>query len=385
MPLKLHADKKGKIEIRSKVRIGSREDISKIYTPGVAEVSSAIAADKSKVYDYTIKSNTVAIVTDGSAVLGLGDIGPEAALPVMEGKAVLFKELGDIDAIPICLATKETGEIVSIVKNIAPAFGGINLEDISAPRCFEIEERLQGIGIPVFHDDQHGTAIVVLASILNSAKLAGKDMEDLKVVISGAGAAGTAIARLLLCLGIDRNICTSVKEIIITDSRGIIYDGRPDLFSNRYKQMMAGATNKDKVRGALADAMKDADVFIGVSAGNIVSKEMIKSMADKPIIFALANPIPEIMPADAIAAGAFIVGTGRSDYPNQINNALAFPGIFRGALDVRARQITDKMKIAAAHAIADSLKPSREKILPEIMDRNVPKRIADAVKKAYND
>lgn len=384
MPLKLHAEKKGKIEVVSKVSAKTREDLSKIYTPGVAEVSRAIAADKNRIYDLTMKQNTVAIVTDGTAVLGLGDIGPEAAMPVMEGKAVLFKELGGVDAFPICLNTKNPDEIVSIVKAISPGFGGVNLEDISAPRCFDIEERLQDIGIPVFHDDQHGTAIVVLAGLINAAKLAGKNIEDLKVVISGAGAAGTAITRLLLCIGIDRNICTSVKEIIVCDTRGAIYDGRPDLFSNRYKQMLAHATNHEKIKGTLADVIKGADAFIGVSAGNILTKEMIKSMAAKPIVFAMANPNPEIMPDVAKEAGAFIVGTGRSDYPNQINNALAFPGIFRGALDVRAKRITDKMKIAAAHALANTIEPSIDRLLPEVFNHDLPKNIAEAVKKAYS-
>jgi malate dehydrogenase (oxaloacetate-decarboxylating) len=309
----------------------------------------------------------------------LGNIGPEAAIPVMEGKCVLFKELAGIDAFPICLATQNEDEIVNIVKNISPVFGGINLEDISAPRCFSIEKKLQDIGIPVMHDDQHGTAIAILAALINSAKVAGKKIEDLHVVISGAGAAGTAVANLLLCMGIDKHICTSVKEIIICDSKGIIYEGRNDL--NEHKKELAKSTNRMGKKGTLKNALKGADVFIGVSTGNIVALEDINSMNSNPIVFAMANPIPEIHPDEA-AKAAFIVGSGRSDFKNQINNSLAFPGIFRGALDAGISRITEKMKIAAAHAIASSIKPARDNILPSTLDKKVAKKVAKAVMEA---
>ncbi|MEK6943258.1 MAG: NADP-dependent malic enzyme [Nanoarchaeota archaeon] len=374
--LDLHRLNKGKIEIKSKVRVKTRRDLSLIYTPGVAAVSKEIAKDREKAYEYTMKSNSIAVVTDGSAVLGLGNIGPEAALPVMEGKCVLFKELANIDAYPICLGTQDADEIVSIVKNISPGFGGINLEDISAPRCFSIEKKLQDIGIPVMHDDQHGTAIAILAALLNSAKVAKKNIEDLSVVISGAGAAGTSVAHLLLCLGMDKNICTSVKDITICDSKGIIYEGRKDL--NEHKKELAKSTNRTRKKGALKDALKGADVFIGVSAGNLVTLDDIKTMNKNPIVFAMANPVPEIYPDEA-SKSAFIVASGRSDFPNQINNSLVFPGIFRGALDARITSITDKMKIAAAHALANSIKPSRKKILPSTLDKSVAAKIAKAV------
>lgn len=377
----LHREKKGKLEIKSKVPINSKHDMTLAYTPGVAEVCREIAKNKEKVFEYTIKSNSVAVVSDGSAVLGLGDIGPEAGIPVMEGKAILFKEFANIDAFPICLNTKDPDEIVSIVKNISPVFGGINLEDISAPRCFDIEEKLQDIGIPVFHDDQHGTAIVVSAALMNASKVVGKDISSLKVVINGAGSAGMAVARLLLCMGIEEYLCTPVKEIILCDSVGTVYEGRPEM--NGCKTDMAKLTNKKRIRGSLSDAMKGADVFIGVSKGNLVTKEMVKTMANDPIVFAMANPVPEIMPGDAIAAGAAVVGTGRSDYPNQINNVLAFPGVFRGALDVRARQINKPMKIAAAHALAKCVEnPTRESILPSALDRSVARKVAEAVSRA---
>lgn len=379
--LNLHREKRGKLEIKSKVPVMTKDDLTLAYTPGVAEVCKEIAANKEKVFEYTIKSNSVAVVSDGSAVLGLGNIGPEAGIPVMEGKAILFKEFANIDAFPICLNTQDPDEIVSIVKNISPVFGGINLEDISAPRCFEIEEKLQDIGIPVFHDDQHGTAIVVSAALMNASKVVGKDISRLKVVINGAGSAGMAVARLLLCLGIDEYLCKPVGEIILCDSAGIIYNGRPGL--NGTKTEIARLTNKNKTKGTLADALKGADVFIGVSKGNLVTKEMVRSMAKYPIIFAMANPVPEILPSEALAGGAAVVGTGRSDYPNQINNVLAFPGVFRGALDVRARQINKPMKIAAAHALAKCVSnPTSENILPSALDRNVARKVAETVSKA---
>ncbi len=379
--LKLHREKKGKIEIRPKIIVRTKKDLSLVYTPGVAAASREIAGSRNKVFDYTMKGNSIAVLTDGSAVLGLGNIGPEAALPVMEGKALLFKELAGIDAFPVCVKTQEPDEIIRIAENIAPVFGGINLEDISAPRCFEIEERLQSIGIPVMHDDQHGTAITILAALINAAKAAGKRLEDLHVVISGAGAAGTATARLLLCLGYDKKICTSVREIIVCDSRGIISRTGKDL--NKHKMMLAESTNPAGISGSLSDAVKGADVFIGLSAGNILNRDMIRSMAEKPIIFAMANPVPEIMPDVAKEAGAFVVGTGRSDFPNQINNALAFPGVFRGALDAKAVKINSEMKLAAAYALAGCVKnPSVESIVPDVLDSNVVKKVAEAVRKA---
>lgn len=377
--LRLHKANHGKLATKSKVSINSKEDLSLIYTPGVAEVCREIAANKSKVYEYTMKANSVAVVTDGSAVLGLGNIGAEASLPVMEGKCILFKELANIDAFPICLKTQNDKEIINIVKNIAPAFGGINLEDISAPRCFTIEEALQDIGIPVMHDDQHGTAIVMLAALMNAAKVVNKNIEDLKVVINGAGAAGTAIAKLLLCLGIDKNICTSVREILLCDSKGIIYDGRGGL--NEFKSQLAKLTNRSKRKGILKDALIGADAFIGVSAGNLLNANDLMSMNKDAIVFAMANPIPEIMPGEAGKVAA-VVGTGRSDFPNQINNSLAFPGVFRGALDAKAVKINNEMKIAAAHALANCLNPKKDNILPYTLDKQVVPKVAEAVKRA---
>lgn len=382
--VKLHKKKRGKLEIKSKVEVKTKEDLSRVYTPGVAEVSRQIAKHENLAYDLTIKHNAVAIISDGSAVLGLGNIGPYAAIPVMEGKAILFKEYADIDAFPITVKTQNSFEIINLVKNISPVFGGINLEDISAPRCFEIEEALQDIGIPVFHDDQHGTAIVLLAALINSAKLAGKKLTDLKVVINGAGAAGTAIANLLLCVGHDPKVCTPVKEIIVCDSEGIINKERVDIQNNSHKMRLAGITNRQNRAGSLAEAMVGADVFIGVSKGNVLDPKLIKKMSEKPIILAMANPIPEIMPDEAKKAGAFIVGTGRSDFPNQVNNVLAFPGVFRGALDARAKTITNHMKIMAAFALAKAVnKPSIDNILPSPLDKSVAPAIAAAVKKAY--
>lgn len=377
--LKLHKVNHGKLATKSKVKIATKEDLSLVYTPGVAEVCREIAANPASVYDYTFKSNSVAVITDGSAVLGLGNIGAEASLPVMEGKCVLFKELAGIDAFPICLKTQNDKEIIRIVRNIAPAFGGINLEDISAPRCFIIEEELLNIGIPLIHDDQHGTAIVILAALLNAAKVVNKNIEDLGVVISGAGAAGTAVAKLLLCLGIDREICTSVREIALCDSKGIIYEGRSDL--NDFKAQLAKITNRTKRKGALKDALEGADVFIGVSTANLLTADDLRKMNENSIVFAMANPVPEIMPGEARKVAA-VVGTGRSDFPNQINNSLAFPGVFRGALDAKATMINNEMKIAAAHALANCVNPTKDNILPYTLDKRVVPKIAEAVKKA---
>ena len=352
----------------------------------MATVSARLAKNPEEAYDLTIKKNTIAIISDGSAVLGLGNIGPYAAIPVMEGKAMLFKQFADIDAFPITVETQNTFEIINLVKNIAPVFAGVNLEDIAAPRCFEIEEALQGIGIPVFHDDQHGTAIVLLAAMINSAKIIEKDMTELKVVINGAGAAGTAIANLLLCVGFDPRMCTPVKEMLICDSVGIISKNRPDLENNPYKQRLAAISNRQNKDGALSDALEDADVFIGVSKGDLLDPKLIKKMGKKPIIFAMANPTPEIDYEEAKKAGAFIVGTGRSDLPNQVNNLLAFPGVFKGALKARAKVITNGMKIGAALALASCVeKPTRDMILPSPLDKNVVEVIAKKVAEIYEE
>lgn len=370
--LKKHREWQGKIEIKSKVKITTSKDLSIAYTPGVAEPCKEIARNEEKIYEYTMKSNTVAVVTDGSAVLGLGDIGPKAALPVMEGKALLFKEFADINAFPVCLDTKDPEKIIETVKIIAPAFGGINLEDIAAPKCFLIEERLKKeLDIPVFHDDQHGTAIVVLAGLINSLKIVGKDPQKIKVVINGAGAAGIAIAKLLLKFGIE--------NITLCDKNGILHEDENWL--NFAQKEISKKTNPENLRGDLKKAIRGADVFIGVSAGNVVSTDMIKSMNTDPVVFAMANPIPEIMPDLAKEAGAKIVGTGRSDFPNQINNVLAFPGIFKGALKCR-KQITDKMKIAAAYAIAEIVSEkelSTDKILPKPFEAGIADKVAEAV------
>jgi malate dehydrogenase (oxaloacetate-decarboxylating) len=377
--LALHAMHHGKLEIRSKVPLKNKHDLSLAYTPGVAEVCREIAKDRNLSYKYTLKANTIAIVTDGSAVLGLGNIGGYAAIPVMEGKAILFKEFADIDAFPLCFENYETN-FTDQVKNIAPVFGGINLEDIAAPKCFEVEDALQDIGIPVMHDDQHGTAVVVLAALLNACKVTGKKFENLNIVICGAGAAGYAITRLLKCIGYDPGVCTAVHEVIVCDTQGIIFRGREGLYKNKYKFIIAEETNHSSREGTLADSMSGADVFIGVSGPEIVTEEMIMSMNKDPIVFAMANPVPEIWPDAALNAGAAVVGTGRSDFPNQINNVLAFPGIFRGALDARATRITDEMKIAAAHAIADFIKkPRKDRILPNILDRKVTQAVAKSV------
>ncbi len=373
--LKLHEEWNGKLETVSKCAIKTREDLALAYTPGVAEPCKVIAEDKEAAYRYTIKSNTVAIVSDGSAVLGLGNIGAHAAMPVMEGKAVLFKEFGNVNAFPICLDTQDTEEIIKTVVHIAPAFGGINLEDISAPRCFEIEERLkQLLDIPVFHDDQHGTAIVVLAGIINALKVTGKKKEDCKVVVNGAGSAGIAITRLLLTYGF--------TQITMCDKAGIISSDTEDL--NWMQQEMSKVTNLENKKGSLADALNGADIFVGVSAPNIVTPEMVKTMNNDSILFAMANPVPEIMPDAAKAAGARIVGTGRSDFPNQVNNVIAFPGIFKGALEGRATQITEEMKLAAAAAIA-GLIPDDEVSDTNILPMAFDPRVADVVSKAVKD
>lgn len=380
--LALHAVHHGKLEVRSKVPLQTREDLSRAYTPGVAEVCREVARDRNLVRTYTLKANTIAIVSDGTAVLGLGDIGPYAAIPVMEGKAVLFKEFAGVDAFPICLDAEDE-DLVRIIRGLAPVFGGINLEDIAAPRCFEIEEELQDLGIPVMHDDQHGAAVAVLAALINACRVTKKRFEDLKVVVCGAGAAGYAICRLLKCIGYDTRSCTPVQELIACDTEGIIYRGRPGLYHNKYKFILGDETNSMKRTGSLADAMKGADAFIGVSVAGLVSEEMVRSMGPDAIVLSLANPTPEIMPDMARRAGAVIIGTGRSDYPNQVNNVLAFPGIFRGALDARATQITDEMKIAAAHAIAACVPdPSPDRILPDPLDRRVATAVAEAVKQA---
>ena len=372
--LKMHEEWHGKIETCAKSHVNSREDLAIAYTPGVAEPCKVIARDPEAAYTYTMKSNTVAVVSDGSAVLGLGNIGALAAMPVMEGKAVLFKEFGGVNAVPICLDTQDTEEIIKSVVNIAPAFGGINLEDISAPRCFEIEERLKELlDIPVFHDDQHGTAIVVLAGIINAMKVTGKDKDSAKVVVNGAGSAGVAITKLLLTYGF--------KDVTMCDISGILGKGSQNL--NWMQQKMVEVTNLEQKTGTLADALKGADIFVGVSAPNIVTKEMVASMNKDAILFAMANPVPEIMPDLAKEAGAKVVGTGRSDFPNQVNNVVAFPGIFKGALEGRATKITEEMKLATAKAIA-SLVPDEElnenNILPEAFDPRVADVVSEAVK-----
>jgi malate dehydrogenase (oxaloacetate-decarboxylating) len=380
--LELHEKHRGKLEVRSKFPLRDRADLSTAYTPGVAAVCSAVHEDPQKAFTHTIKANTVAVVSDGSAVLGLGDIGPLAALPVMEGKAVLFKEFADIDAFPIVLGTKDPLEIIKTVERIAPGFGGINLEDIAAPKCFEIEDALQDIGIPVFHDDQHGTAIVLMAALLNACRVTGRRPEDLRVVINGAGAAGTAIAKLLRCVGQDPNVCIPVKDVLVCDTKGIISRRRSDL--NHAKQLLLVYTNREDRSGTVFDALAGADVFIGVSVGGLLQEEHIRLMALGPIVFAMANPVPEIMPDVAVRAGASVVGTGRSDLPNQVNNVLAFPGVFRGALDARATRVTEHMKIAAAHALADCVEGlAPGKVLPASLDRSVAPRVAEAVRAAW--
>lgn len=375
MALKMHEEHKGKISVTSKVAVKTRDDLSTAYTPGVAEPCRKIRDDKSEVYRYTAKGNLVAVVSDGTAVLGLGDIGPEAAMPVMEGKSILFKEFAGIDAFPICLDTKDTDEIVETVKRLAPTFGGINLEDISAPRCFEIERRLkEELDIPVFHDDQHGTAIVVSAGLTNALKYVGKEFSEAKVVINGAGSAGISICKLLLELG--------VGDIVLVDRNGILAVGEE--WMNPAQKEMAEKTNKEQIHGDLKTAMQGRDVFVGVSAPNIVTAEMVGTMAKDAIVFAMANPTPEIMPDEAKKGGAKVVATGRSDFPNQINNVLVFPGIFKGALEARATDITEEMKIAAVRAIADIIKPeelTEDYIIPGAFDERVADNVAREVAK----
>ncbi|MBI4053402.1 MAG: NADP-dependent malic enzyme [Candidatus Diapherotrites archaeon] len=383
--LALHKKLRGKLSVQSKVPVKSRHDLSVVYTPGMAEACRQIALDKKAIFDLTWKGNSVAVLSDGSAVLGLGDIGPEAALPVMEGKAVLFKEFANIDAVPIVVNASSAKEIADVAVAIAPTFGGINLEDIAAPECFEAEREIKRrVSIPVMHDDQHGTAIVVYAALLNAAKVAGKRVEDLKIVVNGAGAAGTAIARWLHCTGMDDNVCVPVREIILVDSVGAIHNGRAGL--NGAKRELAKLTNPNNAEGRLAEVVVGADVFIGVSRAGLMTPAMIRSMNEKPIVFAMANPVPEIMPDEALKAGAFIVGTGRSDFPNQINNVLAFPGVFRGALDAKATEINEQMKMAASKALAKAAgKPSRENILPNAVDKGVVPKIAKAVARAARE
>ena len=374
--LKMHYELKGKIEMVSRAKVDSKEALSLAYTPGVATPCLEIQKDINKSYELTRRWNTVAVVTDGTAVLGLGDIGPEAGMPVMEGKCVLFKEFGGVDAIPLCVRSKDVDEIVNTVRLLAGSFGGVNLEDISAPRCFEIERRLKECcDIPIFHDDQHGTAVITLAGIINALKLVGKKLEEVKIVTSGAGAAGIAIIRLLMSMGL--------RNVIMTDRQGAIYEGRANL--NAIKEEMARITNFEHAKGSLAEVIKGADIFIGVSAPGTLTGEMVKTMAKDPIIFACANPVPEIFPEEAKAAGAAVVSTGRSDYPNQVNNVLCFPGIFRGALDIRATDINDEMKVAAAHAIASLVSDEElnaDYILPAAFDERVRDAVAKAVAEA---
>ncbi len=378
--LKLHREHQGKLEIKSKVEVKTRDDLSLAYTPGVAQPCREIHQNPDAVYEYTTKGNMVAVITDGSAVLGLGNIGPKAALPVMEGKCILFKNFGGVDAIPLCLDTQDTDEIVFIAKNLAPSLGGINLEDIAAPRCFEVERKLQAaLDIPVFHDDQHGTAIVTSAAVINAMKLAEKELSAIKVVINGAGSAGIAIARMLMSLG--------VADIILCDSKSAVCRTEKERL-NAEKQVMAEITNPRLITGGLADALKGADVFIGVSAPGVLTREMVAAMAPDSAVFAMANPVPEIMPEEAKAGGAKIIGTGRSDFPNQINNVLVFPGVFKGALAARAKAITQEMKIAAAYAIAGAVSAaelSPDCIIPSVFAPGIADQVAEAVARAWKE
>lgn len=377
--LALHSENKGKVGIKSKIELKNKDDLGLAYTPGVAEPCKEIHRDKDLVWEYTFKGNVIAVVTDGSAVLGLGNIGPEAALPVMEGKCVLFKTFADVDAFPLCLATQDVDEIVETIKRVSPAIGGVNLEDIAAPRCFEIEERLKKeADIPIFHDDQHGTAIVVAAAMINALKVVDKKWSDIRVVVNGAGAAGMAITNLLLSMG--------AGDVILCDSRGAIYEGRTEGM-NPYKEEISKRSNRDRAK-TLAEAVKGADAFLGVSVGGALTQDMVRTMADDAIVLAMANPVPEIYPDEAKAAGAKVVGTGRSDFPNQINNVLAFPGVFRGALDVRARDINEEMKIAAARALADLVDDSQlspDFIITDVFDERVAPAVAAAVAQAARE
>ena len=374
--LKMHMENQGRLEVQSKVPLRNAKDLSLAYSPGVAEPCMDIYQDESKVYDYTMKGNLVAVVSNGTAVLGLGNIGPKAAMPVMEGKALLFKSFADVDAFPLCLNTTDPDKIVETVKLLEPTFGGVNLEDIEAPQCLKLKNGSKNCNIPVFHDDQHGTAIVTAAGLINALKLADKKREDIRVVVNGAGSAGVAIVKLLLNMG--------VKDVILCDTKGIIYEGRP-VGMNSFKEEMARITNKEQKQGTLADAFVGADVFVGVSAPGTVTQEMVLSMNPDSIIFAMANPVPEIMPQEAKNAGALVVGTGRSDFPNQVNNVLAFPGIFRGALDVHAKEINEEMKLAAVHAIAGLISDEElhaDYVIPDPFDRRVAAHVAAAVAKA---
>lgn len=380
--VELHRKLRGKLSIQSKSEIVSMEDLSVVYSPGVAQPCIEISRDIALAKELTIKANTVAIISDGSAVLGLGNIGAEAAIPVMEGKAILFKEFAGIDAFPICIRTQDTAEIIQTIKNISPVFGGINLEDIQAPKCFEIEDSLQSLGIPVFHDDQHGTAIVLLAALINACKVTNKTLSDLKIVINGSGAAGVAILKLLKCIDYDKDYCTPVRDVIMCDTLGIISRDRKDL--NTSKKALLRYSNSYNLNGTVKDALVGADVFIGVSSGNLLTADDIRTMYRDPIVFAMANPTPEIMPEEAYKGGAAIVGTGRSDLPNQVNNVLAFPGIFKGALRVKANRITNEMKIAAAIALSEMVQnPTKESLLPNALDKNVSECIARAVEEAW--
>jgi malate dehydrogenase (oxaloacetate-decarboxylating) len=384
----LHVAAHGKIAVRCKIPLNTRDDLALAYTPGVARPCELIAADERRSFDLTMRGNSVCVLSDGTAVLGLGDIGPAAAMPVMEGKACLFKEFADIDAMPLCVKVPEgdegTRQLIAIAQAIAPTFGGINLEDIAAPRCFAVEEALQDLGIPVMHDDQHGTAIVLLAALVNASRVTGKPLSEMKVVINGAGAAGTAIAKILRCVDFNPDVCIPVADVLLCDTKGIIGPDRPDL--NTAKRDLLRYSNREGRCGTVHDAVVGADVFIGVSKGNLFTAADVRTMAPDPIIFAMANPIPEILPDEARAGGAAVVGTGRSDFPNQVNNVLAFPGIFRGAFDARATRIDGHMKLACVYALADAVgRPTAERVLPDPLDRSVAPRVAAAVAKAAKE
>ena len=384
----LHRTNKGKVSIECKVPLLSRDDLSRAYTPGVARPCEMIRDNPAESFNLTMRGNSVCVLTDGTAVLGLGNIGPAAAMPVMEGKACLFKSFGDIDAVPLCVDVPEgdagTRQLIAIAKAIAPSYAGINLEDIAAPRCFAVEDALQDIGIPVMHDDQHGTAIVLLAAMINAMKVVGKSFSDARVVINGAGAAGTAIAELLRCVDHEADVCVSVKEVIMCDSKGIISPDRTDL--NEEKKQLLRFTNRPGISGSVKDAIKGADVFVGVSVGNLLDADDIRTMNNDAIIFAMSNPTPEITPDEARRGGAKVIGTGRSDFPNQVNNVLAFPGIFRGAIDARATRISSRMKLAAAHALADAVgEPSPERVIPDPLDKSISDRVAAAVRHAAEE